>query len=336
MLSRTTIAWILAAAGLLGLSVHAQQNRQGRVTLTAFDRIQIQQLVAEAHHALHSGAEEGRLYASLFTADGASDAVRGTDALTAYAKGGRKGQRSLMTNVLIEPSAQGATGRQYEFGVNFVPGYVTEPVTLGKTGRYEDTYVKAPQGWRIKTRTYVPSVLTPEASKAIVPSKPSPSAAPAPAAPPQVLLTRPQPNAFSSTLTALDYLEIEQLVASYGHALDNGLGQDDNGAAYASLFAPDAVFGRPYTKGEEALKALARAQPHNRRFARHFLTNIVIEPAPGGAVGRQFLVVVDQGEGDKPSSVLLGGHYEDVYVKTPGGWKFKQRTLYPTRTGPQP
>ncbi len=335
MLSRTTLVCVLAATGLVGWSLQAQQNRPG-AALTALDRIQIQQLVTEAHHALHSGADEGRLYASLFTADGVSDAVRGTEALTAYAKGGRKGRGPLMTNVLIEPTAQGAIGRQYEFEVNFVPGYVTEPSTIGKTGRYEDTYVKTAQGWRIQTRTYVPSVLTPEAAKAAVPSKPSPPAAAAPAVPAQVALTRPQPTAFSSTLTALDYLEIEQLVASYGHALDNGLGQDDNGSAYASLFAPDAVFGRPYTTGEAALKALARAQPHNRRFARHFLTNIVIEPAPGGAVGRQFLVVIDQGEGGKPGSVLLGGHYEDVYVKTPAGWKFKQRTLYPTRTGPQP
>jgi hypothetical protein len=28
---------------------------------------------------------------------------------------------------------------------------------------------------------------------------------------------------------------------------------DDNGTAYASLFAPGAVFGRPYTQGEEPL-----------------------------------------------------------------------------------
>jgi hypothetical protein len=31
--------------------------------------------------------------------------------------------------------------------------------------------------------------------------------------------------------------------------------------------------------------------------------------------------------------VLIGGHYEDIYVKTPAGWRFKSRTLYQARTG---
>src|SRR5262245_31316442 len=38
-------------------------------------------------------------------------------------------------------------------------------------------------------------------------------------------------------LTALDYLEIEQLVYRYGYALDTGT---DNGNGYADLYAPDA------------------------------------------------------------------------------------------------
>src|SRR4026208_70821 len=40
-------------------------------------------------------------------------------------------------------------------------------------------------------------------------------------------------------LSALDYLEIEQLVYRYGYALDTGA---DNGFAYADLYAPDATF----------------------------------------------------------------------------------------------
>jgi hypothetical protein len=63
---------------------------------------------------------------------------------------------------------------------------------------------------------------------------------------------------------------------------------------------------------------------------------MVIEPSPEGAKGRQYLVVIDIGEGGKPGSVLIGGHYEDVYVKTPVGWRFKSRTLFNARTGNQP
>jgi hypothetical protein len=320
---------LTACAAVLALSVVHGQNRA--TALTALDYIQIQQVVFEAQYALFAGLDEGRLYAQQFTPNGTMNDISGAAALTAHAKGGRPGVRSLLTNVIIEPTAQGAFARHYEFMVNFVKGR-DEPAELGTTGRYEDSFVKTPAGWRIQKRVFVPSVFTSEASKAVVNGPPPDPNVKRPPVPAAVPLTRPSKTPFAG-LTAMDYIEIQNLVASYGQALDNGLMNDDNGAAYASLFAPGAVFGRPYTQGEEALKALARTQPHHKRYARHFLTNIVIDPAPEGAVGRQFLVVIDQGEGGKPSSVLIAGHYEDVYVKTPAGWKFKQRTLYPARTG---
>jgi hypothetical protein len=331
-----TLALFVSSAGIVTMSaVAGQQNRAVPSTLTALDYIQIQQLVAEGQWALLTGADEGRLYAQLFTSDGTSGAVTGSGPLTAYAKGGRPSIRSLVTNVIIEATPQGAAGRHYEFTIRFIKGQ-DEPVALDTTGRYDDDFVRTPTGWRIKKRVFVPSVLTSEASKTIVPEAPADPAARRPPVPAPVALTRTPKDAFSSTLTPLDYIQIQQLVASYGQALDNGLNHEDNGDAYASLFAPGAVFGRPYTQGADALKALARTQPHNRRYSRHFLTNIVIEPSPEGAIGRQYLVVIDQGEGGKPSSVLIAGHYEDVYVKTPEGWRFKLRTLFPARTGPQP
>jgi hypothetical protein len=333
MMTLRTLSLSVCGAAVLALSVVHGQNRPA--ALTALDMIQIQMLVAEAQHALHAGLDEGRVYASLFTANGASNDVTGTAALTAFAKGGRPGMRSLVTNIIIEPTAQGASGRHYEFMINFVKEHY-EPVALGATGRWDDSFVKTPAGWRFQKRVFVPSILTSEAAKAVVAAKPPDPAAKRPPVPDPVPMTRMPKTMFTPTLTALDYMQIQQLVASYGQALDNGLANDDNGDAYASLFAPNGVFGRPYTTGEDALKALARTQPHNRRYARHFLTNIVIEPGPDGAVGRQFLVVIDQGEGGKPSSVLIAGHYEDIYVKTPAGWKFKQRTLFPARTGPIP
>jgi hypothetical protein len=331
-----TLALLLCGAGLVTMSVVAgQQNRAAAPALTALDYIQMQQLVAEGQYALLTGADEGRLYAQLFTPDGTSDAVRGSGPLATYARGGRPGVRSLVTNVIIEATPQGASGRHYEFLIRFIKGQ-DEPVALDTTGRYDDDFVRTPAGWRIKRRVFVPSVLTSEASKAIVPDVPADPTTRRPPVPAPVPFTRTPKDAFSSTLTPLDYIQIQQLVASYGQALDNGLNHDDNGDAYASLFAPGAVFGRPYTQGPEALQALARTQPHHRRFARHFLTNIVIEPSPEGAVGRQYLVVIDQGEGGRPGSVLIGGHYEDVYTRTLEGWRFKQRTLFPARTGPQP
>jgi hypothetical protein len=333
MLTRKT----LTAAGL-GLFVLAKTlstlpAQQGVPALTALDQIQIQQLVAQADYALHTGQDDGNMYAGLFTADGVFDKAVGRAQLAAFARGGRKGTRSLVTNVIVEPSAEGAIGKHYEVAINFVAA--AQPVALGATGRYEDVVVKTSEGWRFKKRTFITSIPTSEASKAIVPATPPEPGQPAPPpAPPSVPLEPLKKGAgTATTLTPMDYLEIQKLVASYGQALDSGIGREDNGEAYAGLFAADGVFGRPYTTGHDALVKLAHTQPHDRRYIRHFLTNMVIEPSPEGARGRQYLVVIDIGEDGKPGSVLIGGHYEDIYVKTPAGWRFKSRTLYQARTG---
>lgn len=137
----------------------------------------------------------------------------------------------------------------------------------------------------------------------------------------------------AATLTAMDYIEIQQLVSSYPYGLD---GNTDNGESYASLFAPGAVFGRPRTEGHENLKALANTQPRGAKYVRHFITNHVIDPAPGGAIGKEYVAIIDIGENGNPSGIALGGRYDDEYVKTPQGWKFKTRTFTPSRVDVQP
>jgi hypothetical protein len=134
-------------------------------------------------------------------------------------------------------------------------------------------------------------------------------------------------------LTPQDYIDIQQLVSNYPYGLD---GNTDNGATYASLFAPGAVFGRPRTEGRENLMALANTQPRGANYVRHFITNHVIEPAPGGAIGREYAVIIDIGENGNPGKIALGGRYDDEYVKTPQGWKFKTRTFTPSRVDVQP
>jgi hypothetical protein len=129
-------------------------------------------------------------------------------------------------------------------------------------------------------------------------------------------------------LTPQDYLDIQQLVSSYPYGLDENT---DNGETYANLFAPGAVFGRPRTEGHDNLAALANMQPHGAQYTRHFITNHVIEPAPGGAIGKEYAVIIDIGENGMPGKVALGGRYDDEYVKTPQGWRFKSRTFTASR-----
>ena len=134
-----------------------------------------------------------------------------------------------------------------------------------------------------------------------------------------------QRSATAPALTPLDYIEIQQLAIRYSYGLDTAA---DNGYLYADVFTPDGEFvGRqvPLTQGREALARVARSvRKANSQYVRHFISNHVIEPSPDGATGKVYLMVVDCEEW-QPSSIYIGGHYEDVYVRTPSGWRIKRR-----------
>jgi actinorhodin biosynthesis protein ActVIA len=153
-----------------------------------------------------------------------------------------------------------------------------------------------------------------------------------------------KPTVAPPALTPQDILEIRQLVARYAYAVDTGA---DNGSAYASLFAPDGAFldrTGGATTGFENLAALARRNTRGQQSAFHFIMNHVIEPsaAPGRrsapnatmATGKEYLVQLRMGEGERPNEIFGGGHYEDVYVKTRDGWRFKQRQFLPSQRPP--
>jgi hypothetical protein len=148
-----------------------------------------------------------------------------------------------------------------------------------------------------------------------------------------------KPAAKRVVLTPQDYLDIGQLVSRYAYALDTGA---DNGNAYADLFAPDGEFvgARGSTKGREALAALGRlgfVEGRKPAFGvSHFIMNHVIEPSPEGATGKEYMVLVNIGENGKPGGEFsnIGGHYEDVYSKTPDGWRFKRREFIPVKSAP--
>jgi pimeloyl-ACP methyl ester carboxylesterase len=146
----------------------------------------------------------------------------------------------------------------------------------------------------------------------------------------------PQSSAPATTLTEKDRAEIQELVARYARALGTCAAKD-----YAALFTPDGVFvtddfrGATHRKlygksgrlvGRARLmelveteefclspKGSAPGRPANGSANRPVPT-VAIEPSPEGARGR--------------ASLGNGGHYEDVYVKTAEGWRFKSRTVF--------
>jgi hypothetical protein len=141
-------------------------------------------------------------------------------------------------------------------------------------------------------------------------------------------------------LTALDYAEIEQLSARYAFAIDHCT---NGGYDYADLFVADGEFavadawGDPPEKhryraiGRDALAAAAGGGSDGCRDPKtlmgygisHIIVNHVITPTAEGATGKSYLLAI--GVGGEPTQTELQGGYEDIYVRTADGWRFRSR-----------
>jgi hypothetical protein len=325
----TPIAMAAGAATLALVTARAQQRTPKAPGLSAMDYIQIQQLVSRYPYAVDTGARNGEMYAALFAPDGVfaqrNGDVTGQDALAATARRFQRGPQSafhfLMDHV-IEPTPDGAIGKEYL--AQFVFGDNGMPSRIFGGGHYDDVYERTAEGWRFKRRQFIASqggfeVTTPTAA----------------IGPMTKIAGAPGKN---GTLTASDYLEIQQLISRYPYGLDTGAGQ---GGLFAGVFAIDGVFigGPSRVEGREKLAAFASGHRPGQGplYTRNFSTNVMIRPSPEGATGKIYAVVMDIGEGNgKPSSVLNGGHYEDVYVRTPDGWRIRSRQFLTSQGGEQP
>ena len=134
-----------------------------------------------------------------------------------------------------------------------------------------------------------------------------------------ILVVASSSAAQNSSLTADDYIEIQQLYAKYAHALDLG-----DGEGWANTFTPDGVFGE--TKGHDQLTAFADGFMESfDGAARHWNTQIVITPTADGAHGSCYLLLVDTRS--QPAGLTVAGIYQDTVVKTSDGWRFKERVF---------
>ena len=128
-----------------------------------------------------------------------------------------------------------------------------------------------------------------------------------------VLIAQPA----ATTLTAQDFVDIQQLYAKYNWALDSG---DSEG--YASTFTADGAFNN--NVGHDAIVKFADTfHAGLGAHVRHWNTNLMITPAPDGATGQVYLVLVDFAT--KPPTIATSASYSDQLVKTPQGWRFKKR-----------
>jgi SnoaL-like protein len=144
----------------------------------------------------------------------------------------------------------------------------------------------------------------------------------------------PTASAAPMELTALDYIQIQQLVAKYAEYIDTC---SNNGYDYADLFTSDGFFapfqngqiGRK-SQGREALARVSGGGPNGctgagwiKQGVKHIYVNHIINPTPEGASGQVNMLMIGLG-GDK-NRIEHDGAYYDTYEKTAQGWRFKSR-----------
>ena len=127
-------------------------------------------------------------------------------------------------------------------------------------------------------------------------------------------------------LSAEDYIEIHQLYSFYARDVDPGSSRN---AAW--MFADDAVTQmgtRRYT-GQELKDFYAQVPKNQSAGVRHFNSTYVIVGTPDGARGSSYMMQVERRKEGGPIEVTLFGKYEDKFVKTRDGWRFKERIWTP-------
>jgi len=155
-------------------------------------------------------------------------------------------------------------------------------------------------------------------------------------------VTRAQGPPTTSTLTALDYFEIQQLVAKYARAIDTC---SNNGYDYADLFTADGVFASEQegksvdrAKGREKLAEVSGGGSRGcknvgwiKQGVKHLYVNHIITPTAEGATGTVDMLMI--GLNNDPYRIHHEGYYEDTYVRTPQGWRFKLRLHHVPQAG---
>jgi len=154
---------------------------------------------------------------------------------------------------------------------------------------------------------------------------------------------RGQGGAAPISLTALDYFEIQQLVARYARAIDTC---SNNGYDYADLFTPDGFFapeqngvvGRKWQGREQLAEASGGGVRGCKNVGwivqgvHHMYVNHIITPAADGATGTVDMLMIGL-DGD-PYKIRHDGYYADTYRKTPQGWRFASRIHHVAMTPP--
>jgi 3-phenylpropionate/cinnamic acid dioxygenase small subunit len=119
-----------------------------------------------------------------------------------------------------------------------------------------------------------------------------------------------------------DILEIHQLLARYGHAID-----DRDWPEFTRLFVPDAVLDHTQVRAPQVLHGIDAILGYYRDAnhpSAHHVTNIVVSEHGGVVRVRSKWFAPYTRAGHSPVR-WAGGVYEDVVVHTTEGWKFSEK-----------
>jgi hypothetical protein len=139
-----------------------------------------------------------------------------------------------------------------------------------------------------------------------------------------------------TNLTAQDRVEIQDLSAKYARLLGSCAAEE-----YADLFAPDGGYFASNIRGEvvgrERLIALVRSERHCTNPAPPAGTTGAAPAPPANAGGRAnteprpvptvSIEITSTGPIGRADLGAKVGQYDDEYVKTSKGWRFKSRTV---------
>ena len=125
-----------------------------------------------------------------------------------------------------------------------------------------------------------------------------------------------------------DRMEIQELLYRYSLHLDR-----QEWDQLAKVFTPDAEIDYSEMGGskgnlEETMSFLKMAMPNFASY-QHMVSNIVIDFDPDGKTARSRCIlhnpmVIDKGGGDT-HTFFCGLWYRDLLVRTPEGWRIKER-----------
>jgi hypothetical protein len=130
----------------------------------------------------------------------------------------------------------------------------------------------------------------------------------------------------------IDIEEIKQLKARYAAACDDGYAAD----RIAELFAVDAVWDggmMGYAETRDGIREFFAGAAAVVGFAVHGISNPLIDVRGDEATGHWYLLQPMVLK-DTELSYWYCAQYEDQYVRTPDGWKFKHVKIHARALSP--